>query len=253
MKHTMIIVEFSMLIWLLPLSAFGSDPGNKVKRNMVPTDETVARHALGRADLAERMGLCFQDQAANLRKMATELLHAKTPKEKDRYRNSLQAAHQALTDCLDLYKNWCAKKCSPLPPADISGMVSESSSHQRKGIVRSKIIAVDNGSIQDNDSGSGTRAMRLELGMGIKGKDLQLRHCYGKALMRDPDLSGMAAYRLVFGPDGQVFKAQLLSTTLANLSLARCALAPLGELHLSAKKIPDKATAVIRLVFSTVP
>lgn len=243
-------VIFGIALCFFSISAFGAAPGHK-SLSEGPGDERIARHALGRADLAERMGLCFQDQAANLRKVASSLLHAKTKKERESLRADVEAAHEALSACLDLSSKKCTKKCSPLPPAAVStNPESDTGPRTREARVRTRIIAVDNGSIQENKTVAGTKGMRSELDMGISGKNLALRSCYRIALKRDPDLAGMAAYRLVFGPDGRVRKAHLLSTTLANLSLARCALKPLGALHLSAKKVPDKATAIIRLVFS---
>ncbi len=242
-----------MALWLYPSFASAASPDKKAVKAIGFSDELVARHALGRADLAERMGLCFQDQAATLRKLATHLLHAKTKKERETYRASVTAAHKALTDCLDLSHQKCTKTCSPIRLDDLTNGSHVSSPKTKPGTVRSRIIAVDNGSIQDTRTGSGTKAMRAELELGITGKNLPLRNCYRLALKRDPDLAGMAAYRLVFGPDGRVTRAHLLSTTLANLSLARCVLKPLGSLHLSANKIPDKSTAIIRLVFSTNP
>ena len=65
-----------------------------------PPAERVARHALGRADAAERLGLCLQDHARTLKGLAEQLLAAEDAAGRRALRAELRAAHRALDACL---------------------------------------------------------------------------------------------------------------------------------------------------------
>jgi len=65
-----------------------------------PPAERLARHALGRADAAERLGLCLQDHARTLKGLAERLLAAEDAAKREVLRAELRAAHRALDECL---------------------------------------------------------------------------------------------------------------------------------------------------------
>ena len=69
------------------------------------------------------------------------------------------------------------------------------------------------------------------------------------AAARDPLLAGRATYKLSWGPKPGPAGVRLTSTSLANMSVARCAQRALGRLQPPAALKP-KGAATIRLVFA---
>ncbi len=198
------------------LLAHAADPPSPVG------PERLARHALGRAHAAEQRSACLATKAAALKAVGEALLDERDPHEQTALKAELAAAHQALTRCL-----------APLPPAEVSGPPDRVPGTE----LHVQVLKMEPG------------AGKVALQRWVEGAQRQLLACYLPAAARDPLLSGKATFKLIWGPGARVPGARLLSTSLANLSVAQCAARQLADLGITPDLGP-KGQATVRLVFA---
>ncbi len=211
-----------------------------------PPAERLARHALGRADAAERLGLCLQDHARTLKGLAERLLAAEDAAEREVLRAELRAAHRALDECLPPAPGG-QPRCNPLPPAHLT---PPPRSAAPAGALRLQVVAVDPGMAAASHGDARTRSLRRALSRQLEAARPRLLGCYRPALARDPALAGAAVFKLSFAAGGRVETAKLLSTSLANVSVAGCTGQRLEALRFAADRTPAGATAVVKLGFA---
>jgi hypothetical protein len=211
-----------------------------------PPAERLGRHALGRADAAERLGLCLQDHARTLKDLAEQLLAAEGAAQRESLRAELRAAHRALDACLPPAPDG-QPRCNPLPPARLAPPRRPAAP---AGALRLKVVAVDPGMAAASHGDARTRSLRDELNRRLEVARPRLLGCYRPALARDPALAGAAVFKLSFAAGGRVETAKLLSTSLANVSVAGCTGQRIEALRFAADSVPAGATAVIQLGFA---
>ena len=201
-----------VLAWSIQVQA--ADPAGRI------TPERLARHALGRADAASRLSACLATRGAELKAVAEALLKETDPDKRESLKAQLDAAHLALTRCP-----------GPLPPAEVGGAPDRVPAAR----LRVNVLQVE------------PAGKKAPLQKWIEDHQQRLLACYLPAAARDPLLAGKATYKLSVGPGAGV---RLLSTSLANMSVAHCAARALGDLKAPAALGP-KLSATVRLVFTS--
>lgn len=226
MHRSMQITGFALLLLALVPSARAAPPGP------VLTDEFVARHALARADTAIRMGGCFNEQGAEVRRLAELLLKEKATARILALRAALEAAHKELSQCLDLQPQG-TPRCDPLPPAS-------------PGVKSGKRPPLPQMRIQVQ--GEPPKALRKAVLLSLNKDRTELRRCYDRALFRDHALHGTIGVKLGMDPAGRLAQVQILSSSLANMGVTRCLLAKLQGMHGS--PFGQAGEMTLRFVFS---
>lgn len=218
------LIVLCCLAWGLPARADGPTPPVGPDR--------LARHALGRADAAGKLAGCLKTRAADLKAVAEAMLAERDPKKARAFEGQLEGAHRALSACLAADD----PAAGPLPPAAPGGVPTRIP----RGRVRGQVIQIE-------PATQAAQAPRLQA--WLEGGRAELLGCYLPAAARDPRLMGKAAYRLTFGPDGRPTGAELLSTSLANMSVALCAARKLAALP-KAPRLAPGAKVTLRLTFT---